>query len=95
MTLLTWTRSGEMAAYRLSGTSRVILATILTFEALLTASVFTTSAALAAGTLTTSFISMTEVLLWILAGGTTWVLTASVGVVRSVAVSAAMLTRER
>ncbi|MFC4243538.1 hypothetical protein ACFOYW_09140 [Gryllotalpicola reticulitermitis] len=95
VTLLTWTRSGEMAAYRLSGTRRAALATILTCEALLTASVFATAGIVAATTLARFYISATEVFLWIFAGSAIWVLAAAAGVVRSIVVGAITLTRER
>ncbi|QSB23248.1 hypothetical protein [Curtobacterium sp. 24E2] len=95
MSLLIWTRSGEMAAYRLSGTRRPALATMLTFETLLAASVFATSGTLGTCLLVGAYLSPTETLLWTLAGSASWILASAGGVIRSVTVGAAALTRER
>ena len=93
--LLVWTRSSEIAAYRLSGTSRKSLGQLLTFEALLTAGTFGTSVALAAQVLQPELISLAEALFWALGGAATWMLTSAVGVIRSVSAKAASLARER
>ena len=92
-TMLVWTRSSELAAYRLSGTSRRSLALMLTIESLLAAGMFGFSGTLAACVLDHFVISPHEVLLWSITGSATWYLATLPGTMRSIATSPATLTR--
>lgn len=93
--LLSWTRSSEIAAYRLSGTRRPALATLLTLESLLLGGVFATAGSAAVIVLRGEYLSVVEQILWLIAGGACWILSASLGVIRSTVVSPATLARER
>ncbi|MGO4536738.1 hypothetical protein [Leifsonia sp. 2MCAF36] len=93
--LLVWTRSSEVATYRLSGTNRRSLALLLTIESLLASGVFAFSGALAVWTVRSSSVSTPEVLYWLFAGSASWWVAALLGTMRSIAVSPAAMTRER
>ncbi|GIT78931.1 hypothetical protein LLS1_06000 [Leifsonia sp. LS1] len=93
--VLVWTRSSEVAAYRLSGTSPHSLGLILTIESLFLAGAFFLSGASAVVALQGMLISSTELQLWLVAGSSTWLVSALPGTLRSVLASPASLTRER
>ncbi|ROS52692.1 hypothetical protein [Frigoribacterium sp. PhB24] len=93
--LLLWTRANDIAAYRLSGTSKRSLAQLLSVEMLLVVGLFATSGTVAAQVLRCDLVSLSEVFFWMLGGAATWLLAASVGIGRSVVARASTLARER
>lgn len=94
VSLLTWTRSSEIAAYRLSGTSRIQLVVLIGFEVAIVAAVFMVSAVASLCVVTDGSRPDTANLLWSIAGAASLIVVSSVGTMRSVLVSAARLTRE-
>lgn len=95
---VTWTRSSELAAYRLSGTSRRSIGILVTLESLFPAGSYLLSAAaaLSAATIVGAHIlSPTEQMNWVLAGAVGWSTVGAVGALRSMLASPAKMTREK
>jgi len=88
-------RSHELAAYRLSGTSRRSLALLLTLEGTLIAGVFVLSGALAAFAFGGRLISVPESLAWTLAGGAAWSMVTLIGIGKAILTSPAALAKPR
>lgn len=93
---LTLARGSELAAYRLSGTSRADLAALLSLEQVLVAGALVASASLglAAHTLTGSVVQVDDVL-WTAAAGLVWIVVAAAGSALVLRRSPADLARDR
>ena len=92
--LLLWTRANDIAAYRLSGTSKRSLAQLLSVEMLLVVGLFATCGTVAAQVVRRDLVSLPEALYWLIGGAALWLLAASAGIGRSIVARASTLARE-
>lgn len=88
-------RSSELAAYRLSGTSRRSLATMLLLEQVIVAGFFVTSATTATLALGTHLRDPTVPVLWAVVGGLAWVACAGAAASTAVLRQASDLAKDR
>jgi hypothetical protein len=97
-TIVTGTRSSELAAYRLSGTSRRSAGILLTVENLFPSGAFLIAGAVALITLALTgadILSPAELLMWLVCGAAAWSAVAAYGAVRGMLLSPAKMTREK
>ncbi|SEA42413.1 hypothetical protein [Leifsonia sp. 21MFCrub1.1] len=93
--LFAFARSSELAAYRMSGTSRSSLALILLGEEALRGGLFAAAAAGATCVVAPQLLSVPEAALWACAGASLWCVVASIGIGRALAVPVLALARDR